>query len=302
MTFPLGKTERGVAITQQRRAGFDTEHRRGGPKPCVGKMMNMLTCRPCSTDAARRQRAGAAPVQESVKLKIPLTHLLFALAVATPAFAQQQKAPERAPDTMEARVAACIGCHGARGRGVENVYFPRLAGKPAGYLYNQLVAFREGRRKYVPMNYLLEYLPNEYLRRMAEYFAAQNPPPLVQPRTAAPAGLLAQGQRIVTQGLPGKKVPACQACHGTGLTGHEPGIPGLLGLRADYVSAQLGAWRFGVRTALAPDCMQFVASSLTEPEVAAVAAYLSSLPVSGARPAPPGGPRLPLECGSQPQK
>lgn len=229
--------------------------------------------------------------------------LVIAFALAAPARGQQRvSAPERAPDTMEARVAACVGCHGAKGRGVENVYFPRLAGKPAGYLYNQLLAFRDGRRKYVPMNYLLAYLPDEYLMRMAEYFAAQNPPPLVLPRQNVPAQLLAEGQRIVTQGVPGKKIPACQACHGANLAGHEPGIPGLLGLRADYVSAQLGAWRYGTRTALSPDCMQFVASSLSEPEVAAVAAYLASLPVSGERPAPPGGPRLPLKCGSQPQK
>jgi cytochrome c553 len=224
------------------------------------------------------------------------------LVLAAPAFGQQRApAPDRVPDTMEARVAACIGCHGAQGRGVENVYFPRLAGKPAGYLYNQLVAFREGRRKYVPMNYLLAYLPDPYLMRMAQYFAAQNPPPLVQPRQAVPAQVLAEGQRIVSHGVPGKKIPACQACHGDNLAGRAPGIPGLLGLRADYVSAQLGAWRYGVRTALAPDCMQFVASSLSEPEVAAVSAYLSSLPVTGDRPAT-GGARLPLACGSQPQK
>jgi cytochrome c553 len=233
-----------------------------------------------------------------LKLFLPLYSV--AMACAGPVLAQEH-AGDRVPDTMEARVAACVGCHGTQGRGVENVYFPRLAGKPAGYLYNQLVAFREGRRRYVPMNYLLEYLPNNYLMRMAEYFAAQNPPPLVQPRSAAAPQLLHDGQRIVTQGVPGKRVPACIACHGAELHGREPGIPGLLGLRADYVSAQLGAWRYGVRTALAPDCMQFVASSLTEPEVAAVAAYLSSLPVPDTRPAGPGGPRLPLPCGSQPQ-
>jgi cytochrome c553 len=48
--------------------------------------------------------------------------------------------------------------------------------------------------------------------------------------------------------------------------------------------------------------MQYVASSLSEAEVGAVAAWLASLPVSGERPAPPGGARLPLKCGSEPQK
>jgi len=214
----------------------------------------------------------------------------------------QATAADRIPDTMEARVQACVGCHGAQGRGVENVYFPRLAGKPAGYLYNQLVAFRDGRRKYVPMNYLLAYLPDAYLMRMAEHFASLNPPPLVQPAVARSAEQVRDGQRIVTQGIPAKKIPACVTCHGAELGGREPGIPGLLGLRADYVSAQLGAWRFGVRTALAPDCMQVIASSLSEPEVAAVSAYLASLPVTTARPVRQPGVRLPLACGSEPQQ
>ena len=39
--------------------------------------------------------------------------------------------------------------------------------------------------------------------------------------------------------------------------------PGLLGLRADYISAQLGAWRYGTRTAAEPDCMQIVADDPT---------------------------------------
>jgi cytochrome c553 len=222
------------------------------------------------------------------------------LALAVPGQAQAAAA-DQIPDTMEARVAACIGCHGAAGRGVEDVYFPRLAGKPAGYLYNQLVAFRDGRRKYVPMNYLLAYLPDSYLYKMAEHFAAQNPPPLAQPRVNAAPQLVRDGQRIVTQGVPGKRLPACVSCHGADLAGREPGIPGLLGLRADYVSAQIGAWRYGVRTAVAPDCMQVIASTLAEEEVAAVSAYLASLPVTHVRPAKAGGPHLPLACGSQAQ-
>jgi cytochrome c553 len=230
-------------------------------------------------------------------------HLLAFAALLWSGAAFAQSAPDdRIPDTMEARVQACIGCHGSQGRGVENVYFPRLAGKPAGYLYHQLVAFRDGRRKYVPMNYLLAYLPDAYLMRMAEHFASLNPPPLVQPAMARSPQQLAEGERIVTQGVPGKKVPPCMSCHGVELGGREPGIPGLLGLRADYVSAQLGAWRYGVRTALAPDCMQFVASSLTEPEVAAVSSYLASLPVTAARPIHQPDVRLPIACGSQPQK
>ena len=94
----------------------------------------------------------------------------FALKAGIALAAYQQ------PNTMEARLQACAACHGAKGEGIDNPYFPRLAAKPAGYLYNQLVAFKNGQRHYPPMTYLLEYLPEGYLQAMAEYFAAQRPP------------------------------------------------------------------------------------------------------------------------------
>src|SRR5215469_10902074 len=104
---------------------------------------------------------------------LPVALLLLVFVGSTAASAQS---PAQESDTIEARVLACAPCHGASGEGTSNAYFPRLAGKPAGYLFNQLVAFRNGRRHYPPMNYLLEYLPEEYLKLMADYFAAQKPP------------------------------------------------------------------------------------------------------------------------------
>ncbi len=233
---------------------------------------------------------------------LQVTLALLLLAVSAPSLAQPVTAPptEKVPDTMEARVQACVGCHGQNGRGVENVYFPRLAGKPAGYLYNQLVAFRDGRRKYTPMNYLLAYLPDPFLRKMAEYFAGQNHPTPPPVRPGVSQEILKRGQQLTLQGDLSRQVPACIACHGPELGGREPGIPGLLGLRADYISAQLGAWRYGTRTALGPDCMQLVAAHLTEADVAAASAWLASLPVpANLRPLRQGPTALPLGCGSQ---
>ena len=138
---------------------------------------------------------------------------------------------EHAPDTMEARVMACAPCHGAKGEGTNNEYFPRLAGKPAGYLANQLRAFHTGRRHYPPMNYLLAYLPEDYLRQIAEYFAAQRPP---LPTPAVPAvskDVLERGESIVSHGDAANHIPACSSCHGPHFTGMEPAVPGLLGLR-----------------------------------------------------------------------
>jgi cytochrome c553 len=225
---------------------------------------------------------------------------LLASIVLSLGVARAQTTPQP-PDTMAARVLACASCHGAEGEGTSDVYFPRLAGKPAGYLYNQLIAFRDGRRKYPPMNYLLDFLPDPYLKQMAEHFASLRPP---FPPPAIPTvsnDILARGESIAVNGDPQRGVPACASCHGATFGGMEPAIPGLLGLRASYVSAQLGGWRYGTRTAAAPDCMQVIAGLLTEDDVKAVAAFLSSRPA----PADPsfakrGSLPMPLACGSQP--
>ena len=226
--------------------------------------------------------------------------LLFTLIVSF-ACAMLSPAQAESASPVAERVLACASCHGAQGQGTNDVYFPRLAGKPAGYLYHQLVAFRDKRRKYPPMNYLLEFQPDASLQQMADYFASQRPP---LPPAAIPVvshDVLEKGKTLVTQGDPQRGVPACARCHGPSFTGMEPAIPGLLGLRARYIAAQLGAWRYGTRTAIAPDCMQIVAGHLTEADVTAVAAWLSSLSApANALPLPQGSLAMPLKCGSEP--
>jgi cytochrome c553 len=229
------------------------------------------------------------------------TLALVTLTLSLGGMAQAQPTAH-ASDTIAARLQACTPCHGPQGQGTSNDYFPRLAGKPAGYLMNQLVAFRDGRRGYPPMNYLLQYLPDAYLQQIADYFAALRPPPLAQTVADASAAVLARGRVLVTDGDARHRVPACSRCHGPRLTGMEPAIPGLVGLRASYISAQLGAFRYGTRTAKAPDCMQLVAASLTESDVTAVAQWLASQPVpADPSPAPRGTLSTPLPCGSEPQ-
>jgi cytochrome c553 len=195
------------------------------------------------------------------------------------------------------RVAPCTVCHGDQGRAGTDAYYPRIAGKPHGYLANQLINFRDGRRQYALMTHLLDFLPDAYLREMARHFASLDPPyPPPAPATAAPA-VLERGRALVVDGDPARALPACVACHGAALMGAEPAMPGLLGLPRDYLNAQIGAWAAGTRRAAAPDCMADVALRLTPQEVAAVSSWLASQPVPpGARPAPATGP-LPVPCG-----
>lgn len=211
---------------------------------------------------------------------------------ATPAFKQL--------DSLEARVQGCVTCHGQSGQGTTNGYFPRIAGKPAGYLYNQLVAFRDGNRKYPPMNYLVAYLPDAYLREIAEHFARQRPPFAARDASQADPTALARGASLAKAGDASAGVPACVSCHGKGLTGMEPGIPGLVGLRSTYIVGQLTRWRVGDRHAAEPDCMKRIATRLSDSDIGAVALWLSQQDAPK-DPSPESANlvRMPLACGSQ---
>ena len=206
-------------------------------------------------------------------------------------------APLTPPDTIAERVKPCLACHAAEGRPGKNEYYPRLAGKPQGYLFNQMVNFREGRRHNRAMALLLQNLSDVYLAEIAGYFATQQP----QYAAAKNQTITAPAPALITQGDPARKIPACAACHGKGLLGVAPNIPGLLGLPADYVSAQMGAWKVGTRRAPAPDCMGDIAKQLSDVEVNAVATWLAAQPLmANSHPASALTEALPVKCGSDP--
>lgn len=230
--------------------------------------------------------------------------LCFLLGCTTAGFAATRPAaePPRASDPMEQRVLACMSCHGKEGRATPDGYFPRIAGKPAGYLYNQLVNFRDGRRNYPLMVYLVEHLTDDYLRQMAQYFAAIDLPyPPVSPANLPPE-VHSRAEALVRRGDPSRKMPGCAECHGQDFLGVAPYVPGLLGLSRDYLYAQLGFWKNGERRAHAPDCMAKIASQLTSEEVSAVSGWLAAQAVpAGAKPTAGFAGRLPTPCGGVPK-
>lgn len=225
----------------------------------------------------------------------------FSVLASASAWAQTD-ADTRLPTDMADRVAACIVCHGSEGRATPDGYYPRIAGKPADYLYHQLLNFRDGRRQYAPMAWLLQNLPDAYLRDIASYFSMQHPPYARIPAGNASPAVLQRGEQLVRQGDPARRTPACVACHGEDLAGLAPAIPGLLGLPRDYLTAQLGAWQGGTRATPEPDCMTQVIAGVPPADIAAVAIWLSAQPVPpdyAPRQAP--GAILPLACHGVPQ-
>ena len=89
-------------------------------------------------------------------------------------------APPPFEDSMAQRVLACTACHGDQGRAGPDGYYPRLAGKPAGYLHHQLLNFRDGRRHYGLMTRMVDPLSDAYLLEIARHFSSLElpyPPP-----------------------------------------------------------------------------------------------------------------------------
>ena len=189
------------------------------------------------------------------------------------------RAADNPVDSMAQRMQACAACHGRDGRAGSDGYYPRIAGKPQQYLYNQLINFRARRRGYAPMTHMVKHLSDDYLREIAAYFSAldlpYSPP---QPGPTTPQGL-ALGDALVHAGDKARGIPACVSCHGSRMTGTLPDVPGLPGLPRDYINAQLGAWKTGLRHASAPDCMARVVARMGAQDIAAVSMWLASQPV-----------------------
>src|ERR1700756_5142508 len=123
--------------------------------------------------------------------------LLLAMLALAALPAAAAGSPQPVPDTMAQRMQPCSACHGKEGRATQQGFFPRIAGKPAGYLFNQLDNFRAGRRNNAAMSYLVGQMSDDYLREIAAYFSALDLP-YAPPQTVggAPAEL-ALGEALV---------------------------------------------------------------------------------------------------------
>jgi cytochrome c553 len=112
---------------------------------------------------------------------------------------------------------------------------------------------------------------------IAAYFNGLNPKLL----WGAPKEPVADGKKIYEAGIPEADVPACMSCHGPEAKG-AGAFPRLASQLNDYISNKLTNWeKDRGKTPAAPGeaaaTMKSVAHRLTDTQVTAVAAYLSSL-------------------------
>src|SRR3979490_476352 len=93
-------------------------------------------------------------------LRTTLLHAVIAVlaGLSTPHVSAQDGSASATLNSIAERTRARTPCHGKEGRATADGYFPRIAGKPQGYLFNQLVNFRDGRRQNAAMIYMVQHM------------------------------------------------------------------------------------------------------------------------------------------------
>ena len=166
------------------------------------------------------------------------------------------------------------------GEGRIDAGYPRLAGQPHRYLERQLEAYADGRRKSAVMEPLARSLTAGERRRLAAHFSSRT-------ADAAPGDSYSKrGETLAVHGDEALRVQACQNCHGPLGRGQPPSGPALAGLGADYLRAEMAAWRSGARDTDPSGQMPVIARLLTDEDVQALAAYYAGLPAMDKRERP----------------
>ena len=204
----------------------------------------------------------------------PVSRLLCSLALASLAGATHAaetaaSAPEPAKGATIS-TSVCAACHtndGSRGSAAN----PIIQGQHPDYLVKQLAEFKAGKRDNAVMKAMASPLSEADMKNVAAFYAGKQP----KPGFAKNKDLVSLGEKIYRGGIGERSVPACSGCHGPNGAGIPAQYPRLAGQHADYVEAQLVAFRGGVRRN--NPAMAAVAAKLNDREIKAVADYVAGL-------------------------
>src|SRR4051812_26361458 len=168
------------------------------------------------------------------------------IACASLAHAQAPAKPE-ADRAQSLASQVCAACHGADGNSVAPAN-PKIAGQFPEYLNKQLGDFKaeagkKPARESPIMSGMVANLSAADMKNLASYYGGQK----LKPAAAADKPLAAQGQKLWRGGNAASAVPACAGCHGPAGSGIPAQYPRLAGQFAEYLTAQLKAFRDGAR-------------------------------------------------------
>ena len=205
---------------------------------------------------------------------------ILALAAMLSAMAAIAAEPPFKGDAAKAQSIVnqvCAACHAADGNSQIAVN-PKLAGQIPEYLHKQLTNFKpaagkKAERDNPVMAGMVASLSPEDMRNLSAYYAGQ----AAKPGAAKSKDLVALGQRIYRGGIASEGIAACASCHGPNGAGMPAQYPRLSGQHAEYIEAQLKAFRSGARVNDPNASMRGVAGRLSDREIEAVADYIAGL-------------------------
>lgn len=171
----------------------------------------------------------------------------------------------------------CAACHAGDGNSPTPAN-PKIAGQIPEYTHKQLLDFKaQGGKKPARespiMMGMVANLSEADMKGLAAYYAGQK----LKPAAAADKNLAAIGQKLWRGGNAASGVPACAGCHGPNGAGIPAQYPRVAGQYAEYIAAQLKAFKEGARANDPNGMMRGVASRLTDREIRAVAEYAAGL-------------------------
>jgi cytochrome c553 len=197
-------------------------------------------------------------------------------AVAAALFAAQAQAQDAAKAQTIAN-QVCAACHAGDGNSTAPAN-PKIAGQISEYLHKQLVDFKaQGGKKPARespiMTGMVANLSDADMKGLAAFYSGQQ----LKPAAASDKSLAALGQKLWRGGNAANGVPACAGCHGPAGAGMPAQYPRVAGQYAEYIAAQLKAFRDGTRANDPNGMMRGVTARMTEREMRAVAEYAAGL-------------------------
>lgn len=209
-----------------------------------------------------------------------LLPLILAAFVAQVAHANEPAKAAPKGDPAKGQVIAtsvCVACHGADGNSTGPAN-PKLAGQHADYLLKQMKNFKgadgkQPERANPIMNGMIAPYDEAQMRDLAAYFSIQQQ----KGEQAKNRDTIEAGQKLYRSGDQSKGLAACAACHGPAGAGIPAQYPRIQGQYAEYIEAQLKSFRDGTRANDPAKMMRMIAIKMTDPEIKAVADYISGL-------------------------
>lgn len=194
-------------------------------------------------------------------------------------FAAAAQAPAK-PDPAKGQTIAtqvCAACHANDGNSPIPAN-PKLAGQVPEYLAKQLHNFKpQGSKKAERDNPIMAgmvaNLSDADMMNVAAYYGSQK----LKPAAATDKELAALGQKLYRGGNAASGVAACSGCHGPTGAGMPSQYPRISGQYAEYIDAQLKAFRAGSRANDPNGMMRGVAARLSDREIQALAQYVAGL-------------------------